>query len=203
MKKKFKATWEPSQDAFRYEFLALGAILMALITTESYGIIDLFWTFSIWLESVAIVPQIAMLERVGVDTRITEYYLAALGSYRALYIVNWLYKYFVDSTFDSVSVFAGILQTVIYGKFFLVYYKKYEKTNKGYYGSKVQFTSINPNLNLLIPLCLFDLLALKSYQTINQKDTFESKQEILVEYKPCFLVFYQVQPNENFQQLQQ
>lgn len=50
------------------------------------------WTFSIYLESVAIMPQLFMLSRTGNAETITAHYLFALGSYRALYIVNWIFR---------------------------------------------------------------------------------------------------------------
>lgn len=50
------------------------------------------WSFSIFLESVAILPQLFMLQRTGEAETITTHYLAALGVYRALYIPNWIYR---------------------------------------------------------------------------------------------------------------
>lgn len=40
------------------------------------------WTFSIYLEAVAIMPQLFMLSRTGSAETITAHYLFALGSYR-------------------------------------------------------------------------------------------------------------------------
>jgi hypothetical protein len=54
---------------------------------------EIMWSFSIFLESVAILPQLFMLQRTGEAETITTHYLAALGAYRALYIPNWIYRY--------------------------------------------------------------------------------------------------------------
>jgi hypothetical protein len=51
------------------------------------------WSFSIWLEAVAIFPQLFVLQRTGEAETITTHYLAALGIYRGLYIPNWIYRY--------------------------------------------------------------------------------------------------------------
>jgi ER lumen protein retaining receptor len=88
----------------------------------TYG--QILWAFSIWLESVAILPQLFMLQRTGEAETITWHYLAALGAYRALYIPNWFYRYFADGHTDPIAVFAGILQTVLYSDFFYIYYMK-------------------------------------------------------------------------------
>jgi ER lumen protein retaining receptor len=53
---------------------------------------ELLWSFSIWLESVAILPQLFMLQRTGEAETITTHYLAALGLDRGLYIPNWMYR---------------------------------------------------------------------------------------------------------------
>ena len=47
---------------------------------------------------MAILPQLLMLQRTGEAETITTHYLAALGLYRALYIPNWIYRYFYFHT---------------------------------------------------------------------------------------------------------
>lgn len=85
---------------------------------------EILWTFSIWLESVAILPQLFMLQRTGEADTITTHYLFALGMYRALYIPNWLYRYFAEGRFEPNPVVAGIIQTLLYSDFFYIYYTK-------------------------------------------------------------------------------
>lgn len=84
----------------------------------------MLWAFSIWLESVAILPQLFMLQRTGEAETITTHYLFALGVYRALYLPNWIYRYFADSYIDPIVWVAGTLQTVLYSDFFYIYYTK-------------------------------------------------------------------------------
>ena len=87
----------------------------------------MLWAFSIWLEAVAILPQLFMLQRTGEAETITTHYLFALGAYRALYIPNWIWRYFAEtpSHFDPIAVVAGLIQTVLYSDFFWIYYTKY------------------------------------------------------------------------------
>ena len=84
----------------------------------------ILWSFSIWLESVAILPQLFMLQRTGEAETITTHYLFALGLYRALYIPNWLYRYFAEGFVDQIAWVAGLVQTVLYSDFFWIYYTK-------------------------------------------------------------------------------
>lgn len=85
----------------------------------------MLWAFSIWLESVAILPQLFMLQRTGEAETITTHYLFALGAYRALYIPNWIYRWFTEGYFQTIPVLAGLIQTVLYSDFFYIYYTKY------------------------------------------------------------------------------
>jgi ER lumen protein retaining receptor len=92
--------------------------------------IQILWAFSIWLESVAILPQLFMLQRTGEAETITTHYLFALGLYRALYIPNWIWRWFTEPTwFDPIAVLAGLVQTVLYSDFFWIYYTKYANAN--------------------------------------------------------------------------
>lgn len=73
---------------------------------------------------MAILPQLFMLQRTGEADTITTHYLFALGLYRALYIPNWIYRYFSEGHLDPVSVVAGVIQTLLYSDFFYIYYTK-------------------------------------------------------------------------------
>ncbi|CAO3647676.1 unnamed protein product [Cunninghamella echinulata] len=127
MKVKFKATYDASLDTFRVEYLLAGAAVLALLTTEAYQVRETLWTFSIWLESVAILPQLFMLQRTGEAETITTHYLFALGAYRALYIVNWVYRYYDEQYVEYIAWIAGLLQTALYSDFFYIYYTKVMK----------------------------------------------------------------------------
>jgi len=82
------------------------------------------WTYSIYLEAVAIMPQLFMVSRTGEAETITSHYLFALGSYRALYILNWIYRYYTEDFLDLIVIIAGIVQTILYCDFFYLYITK-------------------------------------------------------------------------------
>ena len=77
------------------------------------------------MESVAILPQLFQLSRTGEAETITTHYLFALGGYRALYILNWIYRYWAEGFVDYISIFAGLIQTALYCDFFYVYFTRY------------------------------------------------------------------------------
>jgi len=124
MKYKYRPTHDPSIDTFKVEYLVGPCFIFALIFNYQFIISEILWSFSIWLEAVAILPQLFMLQRTGEAETITTHYLAALGAYRALYIPNWIYRYFADGVVDPIAVAAGIVQTGLYLDFFYVYFTK-------------------------------------------------------------------------------
>jgi len=97
---------------------------MALIIHTAFDWWELTWSFSLWLESVAIMPQIAILTKSKEVETFTAHYIAALGSYRFFYIINWVYRYYNEKYLCWTSVASGVLQVLLYADFFYVYYKK-------------------------------------------------------------------------------
>lgn len=125
-KKRDKSDSAASIDTFPVEYLLGGSFVLALImpTEGRYTIVDILWTFSLWLESGAILPQLFMLQRTGSAESMTVNYILALGVYRAFYLLNWLYRYIFDDWLSLVSVLAGLVQTAVYSDFFWVYYQQ-------------------------------------------------------------------------------
>lgn len=91
---------------------------------SSWFLLQILWTFSIYLESVAILPQLFMISKTGEAETITTHYLFFLGLYRALYLVNWVWRFYFEGFFDLIAVVAGVVQTILYCDFFYLYITK-------------------------------------------------------------------------------
>ena len=124
---KFRATYDGNHDSFRVEFLLAPVAILAMVLNNDFTVMEILWTFSIYLESVAILPQLFMVSKTGEAETITSHYLFALGSYRALYILNWIYRYHFEGTYDVIAIVAGCVQTVLYCDFFYLYVTKVMK----------------------------------------------------------------------------
>ncbi|EGI63789.1 PREDICTED: ER lumen protein-retaining receptor [Acromyrmex echinatior] len=127
---KFKATYDHNHDTFRIEFLILPAFILSLLINHELSFIEVLWTFSIYLESVAILPQLFLVSKTGEAESITSHYLFALGSYRGLYLFNWVYRYYAEDHYDLIAIVAGLVQTVLYCDFFYLYITKVLKGKK-------------------------------------------------------------------------
>lgn len=130
MYSKFRATYDHNHDTFRVEFLVVPMAGLAVLVNHEFSVLEILWTFSIYLESVAILPQLFMISKTGEAETITSHYLFALGSYRALYILNWIYRYYSEGFLDLIAVIAGCVQTVLYCDFFYLYITKVWKGKK-------------------------------------------------------------------------
>ncbi|CDI97532.1 ER lumen protein retaining receptor [Echinococcus multilocularis] len=127
---KFRATYDSNHDTFRLELLVIPCAILALIINHKFSVFEILWTFSIYLESVAILPQLFLISKTGEAETITSHYLFALGSYRALYIFNWVYRYLFEGYFDYIAVAAGVVQTLLYLDFFYLYVTRVLKGRK-------------------------------------------------------------------------
>eukprot|EP00600_Ochromonadales_sp_CCMP1393_P010277 CAMPEP_0174975242 /NCGR_PEP_ID=MMETSP0004_2-20121128/12329_1 /TAXON_ID=420556 /ORGANISM="Ochromonas sp., Strain CCMP1393" /LENGTH=109 /DNA_ID=CAMNT_0016226061 /DNA_START=303 /DNA_END=629 /DNA_ORIENTATION=- len=88
----FKTNYDNAQDSFlHWKFAVAPCVVLALVTNiiQGFDIMELFWIFSIYLEALAIVPQLIVLQRYREVENLTAHYVFLLGIYRALYIVNW------------------------------------------------------------------------------------------------------------------
>ena len=124
-------TYDRDQDTFRVQFLLLPSFLLALAINQQFTAVEVLWTFSIYLEAVAILPQLGLLQRTyNVDT-LTSNYVFLLGAYRTLYIFNWLYRFFTEPGYSQWIVWlSGTLQTAIYCDFFYYYLVSWRRNER-------------------------------------------------------------------------
>lgn len=122
-----RKSYDKDLDTFRHYVLILCCLVLALATNEMFNIMEITWTFSQFLEAVAILPQLVLLQRTNNTHNLTWQYVLLLGIYRPLYIANWIYKYFTHPFFMSwlsslwKSYVSGVIQTIIYGIFCYYY----------------------------------------------------------------------------------
>lgn len=136
-KEPFKSKYDATQDSFLHlKFGVLPCACLSILTMlvrYSFDGIELLWTFSIYLEAIAIVPQLIVLQRFREVDNLDGHYIFLLGSYRALYILNWVYRSYYEPYYHHnwIVYIAGTVQTLLYGDFF--YYYVLSK----YYGHKI------------------------------------------------------------------
>lgn len=136
-KEPYKSKYDRSQDSFLHIKFAVApcsalALTSCLMKREFYPI-DILWTFSIFLEALAIVPQLFVLQRYREVENLTGHYVFFLGAYRFLYILNWVHRSYYEPFYrhNWLVYVSGTVQTALYVDFF--YYYVVSK----YYGGKL------------------------------------------------------------------
>jgi hypothetical protein len=85
----------------------------------------LLWVFSEILESVCVIPQLLLLRQTTVPTVIDSFYLVTLGTYRFLYILNWIVRGANETNYrDPTSWVWGSIQTALMIDFAWVYWTR-------------------------------------------------------------------------------
>jgi len=136
--KPISSTYDKAQDTFRHWIFAVAPCGVIAFITHLFGngfkinIIELLWTFSIYLESIAILPQLILLQRYREVENLTGNYIFFMGAYRGLYILNWIYRSYHEAFYHHhfVVYFCGVLQTLLYADFFYYYVKSKAKGGK-------------------------------------------------------------------------
>ncbi|KAL3657277.1 hypothetical protein V7S43_017785 [Phytophthora oleae] len=137
-KEPFRSTYDKSHDAFLHvKFAILPCALLALVFNEQFEVMEILWTFSIYLEAVAIIPQLILLQRHGEVENLTSNYVVLLGAYRGCYVLNWIYRAATETSYHFIWLMfiAGMVQTALYVDFF--YYYAISK----YHGKKMTLPS--------------------------------------------------------------
>uniref|UniRef100_A0A5S6MKB9 ER lumen protein-retaining receptor n=1 Tax=Xenopus tropicalis TaxID=8364 RepID=A0A5S6MKB9_XENTR len=127
---KFRKAYDSENDTFRLEFLLVPVIGLSFLENYEFTPLEILWTFSIYLESVAILPQLFMISKTGEAESITTHYLFFLGLYRVLYLANWIWRYHTEKFYDQIAVVSGVVQTIFYFDFFYLYITKVLKGKK-------------------------------------------------------------------------
>ncbi|CAN6722607.1 unnamed protein product [Malus baccata var. baccata] len=74
-----RRSYDKDQDTFRHLFLLLPCLVLALVINEKFTFKEVMWTFSIYLEAVAILPQLVLLQRTRNIDNLTGQYVFLLG----------------------------------------------------------------------------------------------------------------------------
>eukprot|EP00003_Mantamonas_plastica_P011121 TRINITY_DN2070_c0_g1_i1.p1 TRINITY_DN2070_c0_g1~~TRINITY_DN2070_c0_g1_i1.p1 ORF type:complete len:165 (-),score=30.88 TRINITY_DN2070_c0_g1_i1:96-590(-) len=125
-------SYDKKQDSkFRYLYLVIPCLVLAILfhdnwTSMGWGdlVFEIMWAFSIYLEAVAIMPQLFLLQNTGEVENMQSWYIFCMGGYRGFYLINWIYRWFTEAHYSAWKVWiAGIIQTALYADFFYYFVK--------------------------------------------------------------------------------
>jgi hypothetical protein len=137
----FKATYQADCDRFGEfnvpsgygaVYLAVPTLLVAIFLHPSLNedfLSDVAWTYAMYLESVAVIPQLYMFQKQknGVVEIMNAHFVAALGFGRVMEFTFWIYSYHELSTSSGSSlpgylaIISQFIQLVLMVDFFWYY----------------------------------------------------------------------------------
>ncbi|RPB28671.1 hypothetical protein L211DRAFT_860247 [Terfezia boudieri ATCC MYA-4762] len=106
------------------EWRVTGWILVIGVVVGFFGGLIILWNISYPIEALHLLPQLSLLSHISTPTVINSYYLLALGSYRFLYILNWIERRIQTGWFDPLPAIAAVVQTYMYLEFAWVYWRR-------------------------------------------------------------------------------
>jgi hypothetical protein len=124
----FKNVYNPNQDSFPiWKFAVLPCATLAIgryyLFQENSSFLELAWSFSLFLESIAILPQLMVLRNYRLVENLTGKFVFFLGTYRFLYVLNWIWRAKAEKfiRINWVLMVCGCVQTILYADFFYQY----------------------------------------------------------------------------------
>ncbi|GAB5373141.1 hypothetical protein AAMO2058_001724700 [Amorphochlora amoebiformis] len=130
----WKSTYNREKDTFVATFIAIPSFVLAYALTPSgalegslhwIDVLQILWTFSIYMEAFVMLPQYIMFYRMTVERPDLYAFLIVfcLGGYRVLYMINWIMKFKMKGAYVSryhvVSAIGGIGNVIFFLDFLL------------------------------------------------------------------------------------
>jgi len=111
--KTHKSTYQAEQDSLAIHRAIPPCVLMGIFFHGNLNhspFFDIMWTISMNLDTIAMVPQLWMLSRIGGEVEgQTSHYVASIAISRALSFAFWFYGYNELAPLDGSYNFAGFL----------------------------------------------------------------------------------------------
>jgi len=109
---KFKTTKEGSEtDCFNLWVLVVPVTALSALVVHEWTAMEILWTWSIYMESVALIPQLYLIWKTKKSDHFILLYLLCMALYRGFYIFNWIYRYMDESYYDLIAIVAGVIET--------------------------------------------------------------------------------------------
>jgi len=86
----YRTTYDRVSDELpHWLYLVPPCAILGIIFNEEFTLVEVLWSFSIWLEAVTYLPQLAMLRKMKEVENLTGNYVFCMGGYRAMYMLHW------------------------------------------------------------------------------------------------------------------
>ncbi|KAL5703349.1 hypothetical protein ACHQM5_028450 [Ranunculus cassubicifolius] len=138
MRFKLKSTYNKELDNLPHYYVIVPAAILAVIVhplRSGFNIYATLWAFAVYLDAIAVLPQLRLMQNAKMAEPFTGLYVFALGCSRFLGFAHWIfmiietrgrYLHFwgYGSIWSLVNLIAELVQTFILGDFVYYYCKR-------------------------------------------------------------------------------
>ncbi|EDV24670.1 uncharacterized protein TRIADDRAFT_25687 [Trichoplax adhaerens] len=110
----YNGTYEMEEDNLKLSYILIPSFILGMLFTYTYDILEICWSMSLFLEALAILPQLIMSHNRGESLGVIRHYMLMLAFYKTMYCFNWVYRKLCMDYFSLTSVIAGTGQTLVY-----------------------------------------------------------------------------------------
>ena len=131
-----KYTYSKKFDTFPITIFLCTSGVLSIFLKDSTGSIffhpfeylkEFFYSCSLILESLAILPQLVIIQDSGECEKLTAVFITCLGLYRLNYFVFFAVSKLQNARIDSLLLVASLVQSVLYFDFYRVYFNMIKK----------------------------------------------------------------------------
>ncbi|KAM0680685.1 endoplasmic reticulum retention protein [Glugoides intestinalis] len=136
---KLKFSYSKKYDTFSIDiFLAVSVVLAwffkdgpdSIFEDFFRYVFELFYACSLILESLAILPQLVMIQDSEECEKLTALFITLNGIYRFVYLIYFIRLIIGGTKVDELIVITSLIQSVLYIDFFRIYFKNWNVFNK-------------------------------------------------------------------------
>ena len=120
---RYHDSYQQLLDKLPIIYVIIPSYVIGLIIARPWTPVEVFWAGSLFLEGFALLPQFYMLQLSRNIDSFTADYIATFGSYRAFYLVNWIYNLIVGGEVIWIFLITGSIQTLMFSQFFYYWLK--------------------------------------------------------------------------------
>lgn len=132
---KRKYTYSKKFDTFPFGIFLCFSLALAVFIKDSTGSIffnlfgylkELCYTCSLILETLAILPQLVVIQDSGECEKLTAIFITCLGLYRLNYFVFFYFSKMQQKRVDTLLIVSSLIQSVLYLDFYRVYFAMFK-----------------------------------------------------------------------------
>merc|ERR1719420_2045906 len=95
--KRFRYTYQEEEDTFEIGYLLSGCLFLAVLLHPHLNdrpLFDTLWTFALYVDMLAMMPQLWMMSKVGGALEaLSSHYIAGIAASRGVSLIFWMNGY--------------------------------------------------------------------------------------------------------------